>query len=75
MTIDDWFTWAKADAERRGLPGLGPLLDGLRNATRDLRATNWDEALSAGDVRVTPMPRPASGAAAPDARDGRPSAS
>jgi hypothetical protein len=43
MTIDDWFTWATADAERRGLPSLAPLLEGLRHATRELREADWNE--------------------------------
>jgi hypothetical protein len=43
MTIDDWFTWATADAERRELPALKPLLEGLRNATHELREADWND--------------------------------
>jgi hypothetical protein len=37
MTIDEWLRAAIADAERRGLPELKPLLEGLAQATRALR--------------------------------------
>jgi len=48
MTIQDWFAGARDDAERRGLPGLGPLLEALAASTRALRSVDWD---SAGDAR------------------------
>ena len=38
MTIDAWLAAALADADRRGLPALKPLLQGLAEATRLLRA-------------------------------------
>jgi hypothetical protein len=47
MTIEDWLASACADADRRGLPGLKPLLSALADATRALRAVDWYEALSA----------------------------
>ena len=47
MTIEDWLASACADADRRGLPGLKPLLSALADATRALRAVDWDEARSA----------------------------
>jgi hypothetical protein len=37
MTVDQWVKAAIADAERRGLPELKPLLEGLAQATRALR--------------------------------------
>lgn len=37
MTIEEWLAAAIADAERRGLPELKPLLEGLAQATRALR--------------------------------------
>jgi hypothetical protein len=43
MTIDDWYTWAASDADRRGLATLKPLLDGLRTATRELRDADWND--------------------------------
>jgi len=57
MTIDDWFTWAAADAERRALPALKPLLEGLRHATRELREADWNEDAADADA---PAAAPAS---------------
>lgn len=44
MTIDDWLQAAIADAERRGLPGLKPVLEALARATRALRASDFNES-------------------------------
>jgi len=41
MTIDDWLRLALADARRRGLPELEPLLESLAAATRALRASGF----------------------------------
>ena len=41
MTIDDWLKAAIADAERRGLPELKPLLESLAEATRILRSAGF----------------------------------
>jgi hypothetical protein len=38
--IDDWLTAAIADAERRGLPELKPLLETLARSTVALRAAD-----------------------------------
>ena len=38
MTVEDWLKAAIADAERRGLHDLRPLLEALATATRTLRA-------------------------------------
>jgi hypothetical protein len=40
MTIEDWVASAIADAERRGLPELRPLIEALAQATRALRAAD-----------------------------------
>jgi hypothetical protein len=40
MTIDAWLKAAIEDAERRGLPELRPLLEGLAQAMRALRAAD-----------------------------------
>jgi hypothetical protein len=40
MTVEAWMTAAIADAERRGLPELRPLLEALAHATRALRASD-----------------------------------
>jgi hypothetical protein len=42
MQIDAWLEAAIADATRRGLPELEPLLIGLARATRILRAASWN---------------------------------
>jgi hypothetical protein len=39
--LDSWKAWAVADAERRGLHGLKPILEGLAAATSRLRAIDW----------------------------------
>jgi hypothetical protein len=41
MTIENWLKAAIADAERRGLPELKPLLEGLAHATRALRSAGF----------------------------------
>jgi hypothetical protein len=40
MEINAWVTAAIADAERRGLPELRPLIEALAQATRALRAAD-----------------------------------
>jgi len=37
MDVGAWLTAASADAERRGLPGLKPLLEALARSTTALR--------------------------------------
>jgi len=37
MTIESWLASAITDAERRGLPGLKPLLETLARSTEALR--------------------------------------
>ena len=41
MTIEAWLAAAVADAERRGLPELKTLLEGLAQATRALRSAGF----------------------------------
>jgi hypothetical protein len=43
MTIEDWLKAALADADRRGLPGLKPLLEALARATTALRAADFND--------------------------------
>ena len=43
MTIEAWLQAAVADAERRGLPALKPLLEALARATQALRAADFNE--------------------------------
>jgi hypothetical protein len=37
MTVEDWLRAAMADAERRGLEALKPILEGLARSTTALR--------------------------------------
>lgn len=41
MTVDTWLEMAVADAERRGLPELKAVLEGIAQATRALRRANF----------------------------------
>ncbi len=64
MTIETWLRDAVADAERRGLAELKPILEGLAASTRALRAADFNDDASG---RVEPMadgPRPAAGSSA-----------
>jgi hypothetical protein len=40
--IDAWEAWATADAERRELPGLTPVLQAFAATARALRAADWN---------------------------------
>jgi hypothetical protein len=64
MTIDFWLEEATADARRRGLDALVPLLEGLAQSTRQLRAADWN-ADARGDAGPD-RSRPPAGAAGPD---------
>ena len=44
MTVERWLENAAADAERRGLPELKPLLEALAQATRVLRSAGLAES-------------------------------
>lgn len=52
MTIKVWLEHALQDADRRGLPALGPLLEALARATSALRKADWN-ADAAGDAGHT----------------------
>ena len=43
MTIETWLAAAIADAEKRGLPELTPILETLARATRALRAADFND--------------------------------
>ena len=51
MTIKTWLDSAVQDAERRGLPGLRPLLESLARSTSALRTADWNED-SSGDSEM-----------------------
>jgi hypothetical protein len=55
MTIDHWLQSAQADAERRGLPALKPLLEALARTTKALRAADFNEHADGTDA---PLPKP-----------------
>jgi len=57
FSLDSWKAWALADAERRGLNGLKPILEGLAAATARLRATTWLPAPDAHAVPPAPEAR------------------
>lgn len=40
-----WLAEAVEDAERRGLPELKPLLEGLARSTAALRAAEWNDSV------------------------------
>ena len=43
MTIAEWLAQAKADAQKRNLPELIPMLEGLAQATERLRGADWND--------------------------------
>jgi hypothetical protein len=53
MTIEEWLEQALGDADRRELPELQPLLEGLAKSTATLRAAEWNLDLS-GELPDTP---------------------
>jgi hypothetical protein len=44
MKIDAWFQNAMADAERRGLPELKPLLEALAKSVAVVRAADFNQS-------------------------------
>jgi hypothetical protein len=46
MTIESWLQAAIADAEKRGLPELKPLLEALARSTQVLRAADFNDEAS-----------------------------
>jgi hypothetical protein len=43
MTIETWLEWALADADRRNLPDLKPLLETLARVMQTLRAADFND--------------------------------
>jgi len=54
--IARWLAAAEADADRRGLPELKPLLQALAASTTALRAADWNDH---ADASPTPASREA----------------
>lgn len=53
MTVEQWLADACADADARKIPELKPMLTALAQATRALRAADWnDDAAGAGETGV-----------------------
>ena len=62
MTIDAWLQAATADAERRGLPELKPILETLARATTALRAADFNaHAQGVSDQPAAGSQQPADG--------------
>jgi len=55
MTIEYWLQAAIGDAERRGLPQLKPILEGLARATAALRAADFNDDATGRSV-TSPTP-------------------
>ena len=70
-TVETWLEAACADADRRGLPALKPLLANLAAAMRTVRAADWNDAADRGPT-LAPVPAPpaAGDAASPGATSG-----
>ncbi len=58
MSVERWLAAAEADAERRGMPELRPVLQGLAASTTALRAADWNERAD-GDGAGGALPTPA----------------
>ena len=48
MTIEAWLRSATEDAERRGIPALKPILDGLAKAVAVVRAADFNDHANDG---------------------------
>ncbi len=57
MTIQSWLQMAVADAEKRGLPELKPLLEGLARSTRALRDADYNDDASGHPHSAIPNPQ------------------
>jgi hypothetical protein len=51
VSVEAWLRAAVEDAERRGVPDLKPLLEGLAQSTLMLRAADWNDYVP-GDGKV-----------------------
>jgi hypothetical protein len=57
MTIESWLKAATADAERRRLPELKPILEALARSTQALRAADFnDDASGQPSSDASPLP-------------------
>ncbi len=58
MNVDTWLESACADADRRGVPELKPLLTTLAQATRALRAADWNDNAGTGPASAPDLDVP-----------------
>lgn len=72
MMIADWLAIASADAERRGMPELVPLLEGLAKATERLRAADWNDDADRDTARADTAEAPPQGAPSGTSEGGGP---
>ena len=56
MTIEAWLQAALADADRRGMPELKPILETLARATTALRAADFNESATGGSPASAERP-------------------
>ena len=56
MTVDRWLAAAEADADRRGMPEMKPLLQGLAASMRALRAGDWNDRADSDAGAAPPRP-------------------
>jgi hypothetical protein len=54
--VDRWLRAAVAEARRRGLPELAPLLEGLAVSTRELRRADWNDRVAPSRLGRPPGP-------------------
>jgi hypothetical protein len=54
MNIQDWLAAAIADAERRGMPELKPMLETLARSTMNLREADRVPRAEAADPEAAP---------------------
>lgn len=59
--MDRWLAAAEADADRRGLPEVKPLLRGLAQSTAALRAADWNDRADQADAVAVGADAPARG--------------
>jgi hypothetical protein len=56
MTVARWLAAAEADADRRGMPELKPLLQSLAAATTALRGADWNDRADDGGEAAAATP-------------------
>lgn len=56
MTVKAWLEEAHREAERKALPDLKPIFDGLAQAMTALRAADWNEDASGQSSRIDSPP-------------------